>query len=51
MHIYIEHFLAGLMFAASGAYASNYCRHLWHRIAVGILLVALETLIVVSFVG
>lgn len=51
MSLYLEHFLAGLMFAISGAYASAYCRHLWHRFAVGILLVAVETLLVVTFIG
>ncbi len=49
--VYVEHFLAGIMFAVSGAYASQFCRHTWHRLTVGAILVALETIIVVTLVG
>jgi hypothetical protein len=51
LSVYIEHFLAGLVFAASGAYASQWCRHTWHRLTVGVILVAVETAVIVSIVG
>lgn len=51
MEIYVEHFLAGLMFAVTGAYARNFCRHTWHQIVVGATLVAIESAIVVTFIG
>ena len=51
MDVYMEHFLTGLMFAGTGVYARNFCRHPWHQIVVGILLVAVETALVVTFIG
>lgn len=48
---YVEHFGAGLVFAASGAVASRWCEHLWHRVAVALGMVAVETVVVVTLVG
>lgn len=51
LSVYVEHFLAGSLFAVSGAYANQYCRHFWHRLTIGAILVAVETAFVVTVVG
>lgn len=48
---YLTHGAVGAVFAASGAYAQQFCEHFWHRIVVGGLLVAAETAIIVPLVG
>ena len=49
--LYFWHYIAGLVFAATGAYASRFCEHVWHRIFLAMLLVAVETMIVVTTIG
>jgi hypothetical protein len=45
------HFLIGIVFALTGVYARQWCKHLRHQITVGLILVALEAVIMVMLVG
>jgi hypothetical protein len=48
---YLWHFIAGLGFAGSGAYAQQFCEHIGHRVMLAFLMVFAETVLVVNFVG
>jgi hypothetical protein len=45
------HFLLGLMFAGTGVIARNWCRHWKHQLAVGLIFIAIESVIAVLTVG
>ena len=51
MSVYAEHFLIGLAGAAAGGIGSRWCKHRWHRYAVAVIGVAIETAVTVPVVG
>lgn len=51
MEDYLAHFVIGLAGALAGAYAAQFCRHLNHKIMVGLSLIFVETMITVPLVG
>lgn len=51
MSVYLLHYLAGAVFAATGAWARGLCEHWSHRLLVGGVVLAVETWIVITYIG
>lgn len=51
MSAYLLHYLAGAVFAVTGWWARGLCEHWSHRLLVGGGMLAVETALVVTYIG
>jgi hypothetical protein len=48
---YLAHFIISLIGAGIGAYARGFCKHTHHRLMLGAVLIAAETVLTVNLIG